>query len=195
MHLQHLTNVLEILLHHHLFDKLSKCSFGQTRIDYLGHFVSGGGVEMNPAKVHVVLQWPPPTKVKQLRVFLGLTGYYRRFIRQYAVIAAPLTSLLQKDAFSWSAKAQQSFHALKQCLTSAPILKLPDFSKPFIIETDAFGIGVGAVLSQDSHPIVFFSKKMNFRMQGKSAYAREMYAITEAVSKFRHYLFGHRFII
>lgn len=194
-HLHHLSVVLEILLSHHLFAKISKCFFGQTRIDYLGHFVSTVGVEMDPSKVHAVLQWPPPTTIKQLRTFLGLMGYYRRFIRHYATVAAPLTSLLQKGNFSWSQEAQKAFESLKHSITGALILRLPDFSKPFVIETDASGIGIGAVFSQEDHPIAFFSNKMSSRMQNRSTYAREMYAITEAVGKFRHYLFGHHFVI
>ncbi|KAF7807916.1 Transposon Ty3-I Gag-Pol polyprotein [Senna tora] len=187
--------VLDLLHQHTLYAKLSKCSFGQTRVEYLGHFVSAHGVEMDPSKVSAIMDWPSPSNVKQLRGFLGLTGYYRRFIHRYAQIAAPLTNLLKKDSFTWSDEAFTAFTALKQAVTTAPVLVLPNFSKPFIIDTDASGIGVGAVLSQDNRPIAFFSKKISQRQQNRSAYAREMLAITEAVAKFRHYLFGHYFII
>lgn len=106
-----------------------------------------------------------------------------------------MTCLLAKDAFAWSTIAQEAFEELKKALTQAPVLALPDFTKPFILETDASGTGVGAVLSQGHHPIAFFSKKLSPRVQAQSVYARELFAITEAVAKFRHYLFGHPFII
>ncbi|MCH96996.1 transposon Tf2-1 polyprotein [Trifolium medium] len=147
-HLTHLEWVLQVLAHHELYAKLSKCSFGQLEVDYLGHIVSGNGVNMDANKVKDVLQWPTPTNIKQLRGFLGLTGYYRRFIKSYAQIAGPLTDLLKKDAFLWSPAAEIAFNQLKQTLTSAPVLRLPDFTKPFTLETDASGTGVGAVLAQ-----------------------------------------------
>jgi hypothetical protein len=154
-------------------------------VDYLGHTVSGSGVAMDKLKVQTVLDWPKPTNVKQLRGFLGLTGYYKRFIKSYATIATPLTNLLKKEAFSH----------LKSAITSAPVLTLPQFNQPFTLETDASGTGVGAVLSQGGHLIAFFSKKMVPRMQKQSAYTRELFAITEAIAKLRHYLLGHKFTI
>lgn len=133
--------------------------------------------------------------MKQLRGFLGLTGYYRRFIKSYASIAAPLTNLLKKDGFMWDDTVGQAFTKLKQAITSAPVLGLPNFSQIFVFETDALGSGVGVVLSQDGQPIAFFSKKLIPKMQKQSAYAREFLAIIEAIAKIRHYLLGHRFII
>lgn len=194
-HLSHLAIVLTLLRTHVLFAKLSKCSFGVSKIDYLGHIVSSQGVEMDGTKLIAINDWPIPSSVTQLRGFLGLTGYYRRFIRGYATIAAPLTSLLQKNSFLWSAEAEAAFLALKRAVTEAPVLRLPDFSQPFVVEADASGLGIGAVLSQKGHPIAFFSRKLSTRMQHKSAYVREMFAITEAIAKFRHYLVGHKFVI
>lgn len=182
-HLQHLEVVLHKLHQHKLFAKLSKCSFGLSQVDYLGHTVSALGVAMNKDKVQAVLQWPCPQTLKQLRGFLGLTGYYRRFIKGYAVIANPLTNLL-KDSFTWDDSATLAFERLRTTLTQAPVLALRDFSKPFVLETDASGMGFGVVLSQDSHPIAFFSKKLNATMQKQSTYAREFYAITAAIAKF-----------
>ncbi|MCH83059.1 hypothetical protein A2U01_0003873, partial [Trifolium medium] len=150
---------------------------------------------MNAEKIKDVLAWPKPLNVKQLRGFLGLTGYYRRFIKSYAQIAGSLTDLLKKDAFDWTHEAETAFQNLKQAVTSAPVLSLPDFSKPFTLETDASGTGVGAVLGQQGHPIAYFSKKLSPRRQKQSAYIRELLAITEALAKFRHYLLGHRFVI
>ncbi|MCH79797.1 Ty3/gypsy retrotransposon protein, partial [Trifolium medium] len=194
-HLEHLEWVLQVLQTHELYAKLSKCSFGQKEVDYLGHIVSGSGVKMDANKINDVLQWPVPKNIKQLRGFLGLTGYYRRFIKAYAQMAGPLTDLLRKDAFVWSPEAELAFNQLKKAITTAPVLKLPDFTKPFILETDASGTGVGAVLGQQGNPIAYFSKKLSPRRQKQSAYIRELLAITEALAKFRHYLLGHKFII
>ncbi|MCI41589.1 hypothetical protein A2U01_0062822, partial [Trifolium medium] len=104
-------------------------------VDYLGHTVFGTGVAMDKDKVHTVLGWPQPINVKQLRGFLGLTGYYRRFIKGYASIASPLTDLLKKDGFKWTAEATMAFDKLKLAITTAPVLALPQFSLPFTIET------------------------------------------------------------
>lgn len=122
---------------------------------------------------------------------MGISGYYRRFIKGYATQAKVLTDLLKKDSFQWNSAATDAFQNLKKIISAAPVLKLPDFSAPFILETDASGIGIGAVLSQGHHPIAYFSKKLSPQMQNKSAYVREFYAVTEAVNKFRHYLFGN----
>jgi hypothetical protein len=116
--------------------------------------------------------------------FLGLTGYYRPFVKGYATIVAPLTDLLKTDSFRWSAAASHAFDQLKHAMTTTPVLTLPNFDAPFILETDAFGSGIGAVLSQDKHPIAYFSKKLSSRMQRQSAYTREFYAISEALAKF-----------
>lgn len=194
-HLSHLEEVLQLMRSHSLFAKMSKCCFGFTEVDYLGHTISNKGVQMDKSKIQAVLDWLPPTNLKQLRGFLGLSGYYRRFVRHYATIAAPLTELLKKDAFQWTSQATDAFQALKHAITVAPVLALPDFTKPFILETDASGTGIGAILSQDKHPIAYFSKKLNPLMQKKSAYVRELYVVTEAMAKFRHYLLGNHFII
>lgn len=148
---------------------------------------------MDPSKVEVVRDWPALTIVTQLRAFLGLTGYFHRFIKGYASIAGPLTDMLQKDNFYWSTTADSTFNALKHALTTTHVLSLLDFSKPFVVETDSPGLGIGAVLSQDNYPIAYFSKKLSPRMQKQSSYVRELYAITKAVAKFCHYLFGHFF--
>lgn len=159
MHLSHLESVLQTLQQHSLFVKFSKCSFGLLEVEYLGHIVSGSGVSMDKSKIQAVLDWSRPMNIKQLRGFLGLTGYYRKFIRSYAAIALPLTNLLKKDNFNWSEQAEQAFVNLKDAVTSAPVLALPNFQQPFVLETDASGTGIGAVLSQGGHPIVFFFKE------------------------------------
>ncbi|XP_015969943.1 uncharacterized protein LOC107493360 [Arachis duranensis] len=194
-HLAHLEIVLQTLQKESLFAKLSKCLFAVSEIDYLGHTITEKGVHMEKDKIQAVLAWPTPENLKQLRGFLGLTGYYRRFIKGYASLASPLTDLLKRDAFQWSSVAAHAFESLKNAITSEPVLALPNFDQPFIVETDASSTGIGAVLLQDKHPIAFFSKKLSTNKQHQSAYAREFYAVTEAVAKFRHYLLGKKFII
>ena len=164
-------------------------------LSYLGHIVSGTGVSVDPAKINAITNWPVPTNVKQLRGFLGLSGHYRRFVRQYTQLAAPLTQLLRKDAFVWTNEAEQAFRSLQNALTHTPTLALPNFSKAFTVETDASGQRVGAVLSQEGRPIAYFSKKLNAHLQSSSTYVREFYAITEAVKRWRQYLLGSHFII
>ncbi|XP_042032774.1 uncharacterized protein LOC121779504 [Salvia splendens] len=195
LHAAHLRQVLSTLADNQFFVKLSKCSFCSPTVDYLGHLITEGHLKADPAKIEAMVAWPTPSTVKQLRGFLGLTGYYRRFIARYAMIAAPLTELLKKEAFCWSQAASASFDALKQAMTAAPVLRLPDFSSTFYLETDACDFGIGAVLMQEGHPLAFFSKKLGPRRRSASTYHKELYAIVEAVQKWRQYLLGREFVI
>ena len=194
-HLSHLEVVLNTLKQHQLFARFSKCAFGVREIDYLSHTLSGVGVAIKTMKLQVVLNWPLPISLKQLIGFLGLIGYYRRFVKGYATITTPLTDLLKKDSFKWSASTTNAINQLKEAMTLAPVLAIPNFKEPFMLDTDASGIGIRAVLSQVEHPIAYFSKKLSSRMQKQSAYIREFYAITQALAKFWHYLLDHKFII
>jgi len=143
---------------HHLFAKRSKCFFGELSVGYLGHIISAAGVAMDPAKVEAVEAWPRPTTARAFRGFLGLTGYYRKFIAGYGGVAAPLTTLLKREAFSWTPAAKEAFLSLKRALTSAPLLQLHDFDKRFIVDCDASGAGFGVVLHQGDGAVAFFSR-------------------------------------
>lgn len=142
-----------------------------------------------------MVDWPRPTTLKSLRGFLGLTGYYRRFIQGYGQISRPLTDLLKKDQFNWGPRAHEAFLKLKSLMTQAPVLALPDFTIPFIIECDASGTGMGAVLMQKGRPICHLYKMFSPRNQKLSAYERELLAIIQACSTWRHYLEGRTFVI
>ncbi|CAH9112123.1 unnamed protein product, partial [Cuscuta epithymum] len=137
--------------------------------------------------------WAVPKDLKELRGFLGLTGYYRRFVKNYSKIVAPLTNLLKKDGFKWDEQATQAFLDLKQAMISLPVLRVPDFNKLFVIETDASGRGLGAVLMQDGGPIAYMSKVLSTKHLTKSIYEKELMAIVFAIQKWRPYLLGRLF--
>ena len=129
-----------------MFVKREKCQFGQREVKYLGHVIFNQGVVVAPEKIEAVTSWPKPTTPKAMRGFLGLCGYYRKFIQNFGKIAAPLTRMLKNNNFIWSPIAEDAFDQLKKVMTQAPVLSLPDFSKQFIIECDASRCRVGAVL-------------------------------------------------
>ncbi|XP_026449232.1 uncharacterized protein LOC113349472 [Papaver somniferum] len=194
-HLKHLTLVFSLLRQHSLYAKFSKCSFAQPQLEYLGHIITGNGVAADPDKVAAMVSWPQPTTLKQLRSFLGLTGYYRKFIKGYGNICKPLTELLKKDSFIWNDDATTAFSAIKSAMNQALVLALPDFTKPFTLETDACSRGVGAVLLQDNMPIAFYSKPLGPKALALSTYEKEFLAIVMAIHKWRYYLSHNQFII
>lgn len=161
----------------------------------MGHIISSEGLRVDPDKISVITTWPTPTTLTQLRTFLGLTGFYRRFVRNYAALATPLTNLLRKEAFQWSPEADAGFSHLKVVMTSTLVLITPDFNQPFQIECDASGFGLGAVLMEDSHPIEFESRKLKDHELHLSTYQKEMKAILHAIDKWRQYLLGSKFTI
>jgi hypothetical protein len=188
--------VLQILSKEQWQVKLSKCAFAQERIAYLGHVISREGVSTDDSKIASIQKWQAPTNVKEVRGFLGITGYYRKFIRHYGVISKPLTNLLRKgNLFLWTAVEEEAFQTLKHALVSAPVLALPDFSKIFVLETDASDKGIGAVLMQDNHPLAYVSKALGPKTCTLSVYEKEYLAILLAVEQWRPYLQMKEFVI
>nr|CAD1837126.1 unnamed protein product [Ananas comosus var. bracteatus] len=165
----------------------------QAQLEYLGHIIRQEGVAMDKQKVEAILKWPQPVSVKELRGFLGLAGYYRRFVKNFGKISKPLHEMLGKGGFKWTEASLQALQQLKAAVATAPVLALPDFSAEFIVETDASGVGVGAVLLQKGRPIAFMSKPLSPRNQQLSTYEREMLAIVIAIQKWRPYLIGRHF--
>jgi hypothetical protein len=194
-HLKHLRLVLDLLRKNQLYAKASKCSFAQSQIEYLGHVISENGVATDAEKTKAMQAWPVPTSATELRGFLGLTGYYRKFVPRYGIIAKPLTQLLTKKGFTWPDAAQSAFDQLKAAMVNTPVLALPDFDRSFSIETDACDTGIGAVLVQDGHPVAYFSKALGVRNQQLSTYEKEFLAVMMAVDKWRAYLQRGPFVI
>ena len=194
-HLQHLRRVLTILREHKLYAHPGKCSFFQDQVDCLGHTVSAQGITMHQDKVQAVLTWPRPANVGELQSFLGLAGYYRRFIKDFAAIAAPLTDLIRKDRpYEWTPAQDSAFAALKDAITTAPVLSLPDPQRPFILTTDASGATIGAVLSQQyddgAHPVAFLSRKLRDAELNYPVHDKELLALVYAIRTWRHYILG-----
>ena len=150
---------------------------------------------MDVSKVAAVQSWPQPRSARGLRGFLGLAGYYRRFIKDYGTLAAPLTSLLRKNAFLWTEAADAAFAALKTALSAAPVLHLPDFDNEFFVDCDASGSGFGAVLHQGAGPVAFFSRPFATRHLQVAAYERELIGLVQAVRHWRPYLWGRSFVV
>jgi transposase InsO family protein len=194
-HLQQVGLVLSALRAHGLFLKQSKCSFGTSSVAYLGHVISENGVAMDSDKVDAVTAWPVPRFPRGVRGFLGLAGYYRKFIKDFGTIAAPLTRLLRKEAFAWDAAADEAFSNLKRALSSAPVLQMPDFERLFVVDCDASGTGFGAVLHQGAGPLAFFSRPLAARHVKLAAYELELIGLVQAVRHWRPYLWGRRFLV
>lgn len=199
-HINHLRTILDILRENELYGKVSKCEFLKRQIEYLGHIISDKGIQVNPKKIESVKKWEPPTNVTQVQSFLGLCNYYRRFVKDFAKIATPLTNLTKKDvAFTWGAIEQNSFEALKDTLTKAPVLRCADPNLPYELTADASQTGVGAVLTQtdkdECRPVAYASRKLIPAEQNYSTHERELLAIIYALQTWRPYLHGAKFRI
>jgi hypothetical protein len=175
---------------------MKKCTFVKHELKYLGHVISRDGVATNSSKTEAMLSWKQPMNVIELRGFLGLTGYYRKFVKDYGIMARPLTRLLQKQqVFQWSEDAQVAFQELKQDMASTPILAPPKFDLPFTVETDASDVGLRAVLMLQGRPIAFLSKALGEKNKHISIYEKEFLALIMAVDKWRQYLQRGAFVI
>jgi hypothetical protein len=190
-HEKHLRLVLQRLREHKLYAKLSKCEFWIDEVPFLGHVISKGGIAVDPEKVKDVLDWVVPQTVKEVRSFLGLAGYYRRFIENFSKIAKPLTSLLEKGVdFYWTDERQKAFEELKKRLTMAPVLTLPDQSKRFTVYCDASRDGLGCILMQECRVIAYASRQLRRHELNYPTHDLELAAVVHALKIWRHYLFG-----
>ena len=200
-HLRHLTEIFGRLKEAGLTIKREKCNFATRDCMYLGYRIGQGGVRPEQSKIQAVDKVSRPETKNDVRAFLGMTGYYRRFVQNYAMIAEPLTELTRKNMptkIEWTGRAELAFQRLKKMLVSAPLLKNPDFTRTFILQTDASGVGVGAVLSQgeeEDYPVAYFSRKLLPRERAYSTVEKECLAIVLAVKHFRVYLLGRSFIV
>ena len=193
-HEQHLRVILEILRQHRLYAKLSKCEFWLDRFSFLGHVVSADGVMVDSKKVEAVVNWEPPANVREVRSFLGLAGYYHRFVENFSIIAMPLTKLLRKNMkYAWNEECQVSFDKLKFCLTSAPVLALPEGEDGFEVYSDASKRGLGCVLMQQGRVIAYASRQLRPHEVNYPTHDLELAAVVFALKMWRHYLYGVTF--
>lgn len=196
-HVHHVQTVLQRLLENSLFVKAEKCEFHRPSVSFLGHIISHKHIQMDPSKVAAVTNWPTPATRKELQRFLGFANFYRRFIRGYSTIAAPLTALTSsKLPFCWSELTESAFASLKSRFTTAPLLSIPDPNLQFVVEVDASEVGVGAVLSQRSstdqklHPCAFYSRRLIPAERNYDIGNRELLAVKLALEEWRHWLEG-----
>ena len=202
-HLNHLEVVLQRLSAVGLTVKASKCQLGSPEIKYLGHMVGGGVIKPLEAKIEAISDWPRPNTKKKVRSFLGLVGYYRKFIPRFSEMAAPLTELTRKktdDHVPWTSDCEEAFQKLKEALIHHPVLRAPDFDREFIVYTDASNTGVGAVLCQaddngDQHPVSYLSKKLQKGERHLATVEKECLAIVFAVQKLSPYIWGRHFVL
>ncbi|KAG8489287.1 hypothetical protein CXB51_017338 [Gossypium anomalum] len=163
------------------------------QVSFLGHVVFVSGIRVDPSKISAIIDWKPPRNVTEVRNFLGLAGYYRRFVKGFSMIATPMTKLLQKDVkFEWSEKCQKIFDRLKTCLTEAPVLVQPESGKEFVIYSDASLLGLGCVLMQEGRVVAYVSRQLKLHEKNNPTHDLELAAIVFALKIWRHYLFGER---
>jgi hypothetical protein len=192
-HEHHLRIVLERLRAHQLYANLSKCEFWLEKIAFLGHILTTEGIEVDPSKVEAISKWKQPSNVSEVRSFLGMVGYYRRFIKGFSIIAIPMTELLKKDnKFVWTPKCEESFQIIKKKLTTAAVLTLPDIHQDFVVFCDASRQGLGCVLMQNEKVIAYTSRLLKPHEQNYPTHDLELAAKVHALKIWRHYLIGNK---
>jgi hypothetical protein len=192
-HATHLRLILETLREHQLYAKFSKCEFWLKEVGFLGHVLSAGGISVDPKKIKAVMEWEAPTTQTEVRGFLGLAGYYRKFVEGFSSIARPMTQLLKKDKkFEWTPKCEESFQELKKRLVSAPVLTMPDITKNFDVYCDASKLGLGCVLMQEGKVIAYLSRQHRPHEENYPTHDLELAAVVLALKTWRHYLMGNR---
>jgi hypothetical protein len=192
-HDKHLHLVLQKLRENQLYAKLNRCEFWLEEVSFLGHIISEGGISVDPSKVKDVLSWRTPQNVFDIRSFLGLAGYYRRFIERFSKISKPMMELLAKGkTFEWTPRCEASFQELKKRPTTALVLTMPDMEKPFLIYCDASDQGLGCELMQYDHVVVYVSRQLRKHEEKYSIHDLELAAIVHALKIWRHYIIGKR---
>ncbi|KAF5781274.1 putative nucleotidyltransferase, Ribonuclease H [Helianthus annuus] len=190
-HERHLRLILELLRREQLYAKFSKCDFWIREVHFLGHIVNELGIHVDPAKIDAIRNWAAPKNPSEVWQFLGLAGYYRRFIQNFSKIAQPLTSLTQKKVvYSWGTKQEDAFQLLKQKLCSAPILSLPEGTEDFVVYCDASIQGLGCVLMQREKVIAYASRQLKVHEKNYTTHDLELGAVVFALKIWRHYLYG-----
>ena len=195
-HEEHLRLILELLRKEKLYAKFFKCEFWIPTVQFLGHVIDRQGVQVDPAKIEAIKSWAAPTTPTEVRQFLGLAGYYRRFIEGFSKIAKPLTKLTQKNVkYEWGDKEEEAFQLLKEMLCSAPILALPEGSEDFVVYCDASHKGLGAVLMQREKVIAYASQQFKKHEKNYTTHDLELGAVVFALRIWRHYLYGTKCVV
>ncbi|GJX70940.1 putative reverse transcriptase domain-containing protein [Tanacetum coccineum] len=195
-HDAHLRLILELLKKEELYAKFSKCDFWLSKVQFLGHMIDSEGIHVDPAKIESIKDWESPKTPTEIRQFLGLAGYYRRFIEGFSKIAKPMTKLTQKSVkFNWGEKEETAFQTLKQKLCSAPILALPEGSENFVVYCDASHKGLGAVLMQKEKVIAYASRQLKIHEKNYTTHDLELGAVVFALKMWRHYLYGTKCVV
>ncbi|KAG8491074.1 hypothetical protein CXB51_014234 [Gossypium anomalum] len=192
-HAEYLRIVLQTLRDKQLYAKFSKSEFWLREVGFLGHIVSGDGIQVDPSKISAIVDWKPPKNVTEVRSFLGLAGYYRRFVNGFSIVAAPMTGLLQKNVkFEWTEECQQSFEELKKLLTEAPVLVQPKSGKEFVVYSDASLNGLGCVLMQEGKVVAYALRQLKPHERNYPTYDLELAVVVFALKIWRHYLYGEK---